>query len=87
MFERLRVFWGDWKGTAIGKAVQDFFWTVLYSSIIAGFAAVLPVLAGGQTDPGVVWGLFSTGVSVAFLKSLSLFVDKYRNPTVPNQPI
>lgn len=86
MIERIEKLWGEWKDTAVGKAAQDFFWSVLYSSVAAGLSAALPVVAGGQTDLKIVWGVFYAGVSVSFLKALSLFIDKYRNPQVPNTP-
>jgi hypothetical protein len=86
MINRLSEFWDSWKNTSIGKAAEDFFWTVVYSSVAVGLSAVVPTLMGGATDPRVVWGVFYAGLSVAFLKSVSVFVDKYRHGRVPTTP-
>ena len=86
MINRIVAFWKEWKNTSIGKSVEDFYWNVLYTSVVAGAVAASQVVMAGQTDPQVIWGVFTTGVSVSFLKSLSLFKDKYSNPEIPNRP-
>lgn len=86
MIDNIQAFWTKWKNTSIGKSVEDFYWNVLATSVVAGISAAMPVMIGGETNFQVVWGIFFSGVSIAFFKSLSLFWDKYKSKLTPNTP-
>ena len=64
--------------TAIGKALKVLFFVF----VSTGLTAVLAFLKDHQDALGVVY----TGIVVAVINAVLVFIQKYRDPNVPNTP-
>lgn len=95
---RLTKFYIEWRHTAIGKAVRDFFYSVVFTSLLSGLIALYPffndllgILLAEQVDfshldfTGAFYA-FRVGFIVAFVKAASYWWKNYKDPIVPNTP-
>lgn len=87
MFKAISSKWGEWKNTAAGKALEDFYW---YMVALVGFVAVdgaIYYLSQNEASITAAIGPWGAIVLIGVMKSLSYLRDKLKDPRVPNTPV
>lgn len=86
MFNKAKSLWNEWKSTAIGKAVEDYFWYVVAAVAYVAVDASSFYLTSHQASLTEVFGPYGAILVVGGVKALSYLRDRMKDPRVKNTP-